>query len=121
LRLNSPAAVVPQKFVNDRLARRRLSHCKNNFRRGCTTGIEERMRLPMIAICLVTFHLADGSLLTIDTRQFVAVRPNETAGTQQRLHPNVGSVVYVGGEKFGIAESADQAQTMIRNCRNGDH
>jgi hypothetical protein len=78
------------------------------------------MRSSIISLlCMAILHLPDGSQLRVDTHAFTATRPNESAHTQRMLHPDVGSIVYAGGQKFGVVETLDQIQDAIHNCVDG--
>jgi len=68
---------------------------------------------------MAILHLPDGSELRLDVHQIAAVRPNVSEHTQRMLHHDVGSVIYAGGQKFGVIETPDQIQNAIHNCIDG--
>ena len=70
-------------------------------------------------LCLVVFHSPDNRELRIETQHIAAVRPADAA--QQSLAPGTKSVLYVGGQKFGVVETPNEIEAIIRDCiTNGE-
>jgi len=65
-------------------------------------------------VCLVVFHSPDGKELRLDNRHISAVRTAENA--KQYVTAGVNTIIYVGGEKFGIMETPTEAEYLMRHC-----
>jgi hypothetical protein len=64
-------------------------------------------------LCLITFHSPDGQLLTVEAKHVIAVRP---APSSEHVAAGTKSILYVGGQKFGITETPAEAEIMINDC-----
>ena len=73
-----------------------------------------RGKVAGILLCLAIFHLPDGQELRLETQHILAVRPADTGQTQ--LHHDVKSVIYVGQQKFGVVETDEQVEKIMRDC-----
>jgi hypothetical protein len=70
-------------------------------------------------LCLAIFHSPDGRELRIESQHIAAVRPADAA--QQSLAPGTKSVLYVGGQKFGVVESPVEVDGIVKDCiTNGE-
>ena len=71
------------------------------------------------ALCLIILHSPDNRELRIETQHISVVRPSDAA--QQSLAPGTKSVLYVGGQKFGVVETPNEIEAIIRDCiTNGE-
>ena len=69
--------------------------------------------------CLIILHSPDNRELRLETSHIAAVRPADAA--QQSLAPGTKSVIYIGGQKFGVLESPGQIDSIIKDCMtNGE-
>jgi hypothetical protein len=68
-------------------------------------------------LCLAIFHAPDGTELTIDT-SITAIRGVEKAGTH--VAPGTRSLIYAGGEKFGVRETQEQVRMILKTCKEND-
>ena len=76
-------------------------------------------RIVVLAVCLAIFHSPDNRELRVETQHIQAVRPADAA--QQHLAPGTNAIIYVGSQKFGVAESASEIEQIIRDCiTNGE-
>lgn len=71
-------------------------------------------QLIQIITCLAIFHSPDGSLISIDTNHIVAVRPAESV--KQHIAPGIKTIIYTGGQNFGVAESPEEVGRIIDEC-----
>ena len=75
--------------------------------------------LAAVTTCLAIFHSPDNRELRVETQHIQAVRPADAA--QQHLAPGTSAIIYVGGQKFGVVESASEIDQIIKDClTNGE-
>jgi hypothetical protein len=73
----------------------------------------------IVVSCLAIFHSPDGRELRIETQHIAVVRPADAI--QQNVAPGTKSILYVGSQKLGVIESADEASIIMRDCiTNGE-
>ena len=72
-----------------------------------------KLRL-LILPCLAVFHTPDGREIKIDTN-VTAVRPVEHL--HGHLAKGTGSVIYIGGEQFGVTETLEEVASILKNCQ----
>jgi hypothetical protein len=69
--------------------------------------------------CLIILHSPDGRELRLETAHIAAVRPADAA--QQSLAPGTKAIIYVGSQKFGVMESPNQIDSVVKDCMtNGE-
>jgi hypothetical protein len=65
--------------------------------------------------CLILIHPPDGAPLRIDISHIIAVRP-VPMGSEEHFARGTKSILYVTGQKFGITETPEQVELLIRDC-----
>jgi hypothetical protein len=69
--------------------------------------------------CLAVFHSPDGRELRIETQHIAVVRPADAV--QQNVAPGTKAILYVGSQKLGVVEGADEVAIIMRDClTNGE-
>jgi hypothetical protein len=69
--------------------------------------------------CLAIFHSPDNRELRLESQHIAAVRPADAAQTQ--LAPGTKAIIYVGGQKFGVMETVQEVDSIIKDClTNGE-
>jgi hypothetical protein len=68
---------------------------------------------------MAIFHSPDNREVRVETAHIAVVRPSDAA--QQSLAPGTRAILYVGSQKFGVVETPDQINAIIRDCMtNGE-
>jgi hypothetical protein len=64
--------------------------------------------------CLAVFHTPDGYEIKIDTK-VTAIRLIH-GPVAEHVAKGTHSVIYIGGEKFGVAETPEEVLEIIKDC-----
>jgi hypothetical protein len=63
--------------------------------------------------CLAIFHRPDGQEIRIDTH-ITAFQPAH--GFSEHLAAGIKTVIFSGGKSFGVIETPDQVERIVRDC-----
>ena len=67
-------------------------------------------------MCYVTLHGPDGEdLIKVDAASILVIRP-ATRELKRHVVKGVNSIVHVGVEKFGVGETPQQIEELVKNC-----
>jgi hypothetical protein len=75
------------------------------------------MRTWLPFCCLIVLHSPDNRELQVESQYIEVMRPAEAA--RQHVTPGTQAILYVGAQRFGVIESIDQINIIIRNCLSG--
>jgi hypothetical protein len=65
--------------------------------------------------CFLTVHGPNNDAWRIDAASIFVIRPNSGA-IKSHVHEQINTILYVDGQKFGIVETPEQIESMIRQC-----
>ena len=70
-------------------------------------------------LCVAIFHSPDNRELRLESAHIAAVRPADAA--QAQLAPGTRAIIYIGGQKFGVIETVQEIDSIIKDClTNGE-
>lgn len=64
-------------------------------------------------------HSPDGQVLRVESHQIFAIR-GLTKDLEQHVAAGTKTVIFAGGQKFGIKETPEEIETMIANCEDNN-
>jgi len=68
--------------------------------------------------CLIILHSPDEREMRIESTHIDILRPADAV--QQHVAPGTKAIIYVGGLRFGVVESDEEIDTLIKDCLTTD-
>ena len=76
--------------------------------------------LLLIAACYVTLHGPSGNdAIKVDAASIFIIRA-ATPEMQRHVVKGVNTFVYVSGEKFGVSETVEEVEALVRGCQQDE-
>ena len=76
------------------------------------------MRPWLPVCCLIILHSPDEREMRIESTHIDILRPADVV--QQHVAPGTKTIIYVGGQRFGVVESDEEIDTLIKDCLTTD-